>query len=287
MNSKESRNRNSSTDMANESRYLIAQYAANPRRMETKNIGVILWAGGHAETRFVSDDDAADFVNDLSAYRRWISFWHRKVYASDIALPGQSPVSKADPAFMDALLRTQKGNYLLFDAGALVEPIRHADLAEATSFLFDELVATKRAIRAPVEQDNLAAIAERAFQTAGVAERDDFIAQYRIPCKVFGVEQELVFHNAVGVEENLAVFQRVQLRQQAALGAATMFHSMIEEKKVRGKKRCASLVEIPPDDDAKASPVKVIRMLRRVSEVIDLANGKEAAERIRDMAMAA
>lgn len=90
---------------------------------------------------------------------------------------------------------------------------------------------------------------------------------------MFGVEQEPVFHNSVGDESTRAVFQRVPLRPQAAFGAATMFHSLVEGKKVRGKQRFASLVGIPSDEEGKA-PVKIIRLLRTVSEVIDLSNRK-------------
>lgn len=292
MNSEESTSENSSTSSSDnltptsESRYVIAQYAANPRRMETRNIGVILWTNGRAEARFVPDDEAADFVNDSATYKRWVSFWHKKVYGQSITLPGAAPVPIADPSFVDALLKTQKGNYLLYDAGSILEPVSHSDLDDAVSFLFDELVRTKKPGRGLPEHDSLEAIAQRAFEAAGVADREDFVAPYKTACKVFGVEQELTFHNAVGKDSTLAVFQRVPLRAQAAFGAATMFHSLVEEKKVRAKKRCAALVEIPSDEEAKM-PLKIIRLLRRVSEVVDLSNSKEAAEQIREIAAAA
>jgi hypothetical protein len=276
-----------STSTSSEQRYLIAQYAADPRRMETRNIGVVLWAEGRAEARFLGDNDAAEFVNDLATYRRWVSFWHTRVYGQEITVPGEPPVSKQEPAFVDALLRTQKGNYLLFDAGFVAEPIEQEDIGAAAAFLFDELVALKKSRSLAAEHDNLSTVANRAFEVAGIASRSDFIASYRVSCKVFGVEQDLVFNYALAEDEAQAVFQRVPLRQQAIFGTATMFNCLVDCKKVPSKKRCVSLIDVPDEQRQKPGLAKFIRTLRKVSGVVDLSDQGKAAEQIKHVAEAA
>lgn len=286
--------------MITEQRYLIAQYAADPRRMETRNIGLILWANGKAEARFLQDQEAEDVVSDIATYHRWVDYWHKQTYAKVLEIPGQAPIPKSDPAFIDGLLKTQKGNYLLFDAGFVSQPVPAESVGDAAAFLFDQLVATRRSTIQTAEHDSITSIANNAFSAAGVADRENFFSNCKAQCKVFGVEQILTFNWGLGheTEENEkgnrnghadqqhldAVFQRVPLKQQFVFGTAAMFYSLQDAKKIRGKNRCASLVLVPEEEKDKPSVVKSLRTLSKVSEVIDLSDERNAVKQIKAMA---
>lgn len=121
--------------MAN--RYLIAQYVANLARMEPRNIGIILWANGVVESRFLAAKDAP-FVRYPAIYTRWVKFWKEQLSRDEIQPIKCAAVPRHSLEFLDALLKTQEGNYRLFDGGFVCEDLR--DAAEAADFLFGELV---------------------------------------------------------------------------------------------------------------------------------------------------
>ena len=60
--------------MKNLPKYLVAKYVSDPRRMEPRNIGVVLWASGRVAARFLESDEA-EFVGDKKTYARWIDYW--------------------------------------------------------------------------------------------------------------------------------------------------------------------------------------------------------------------
>src|ERR1700722_19258050 len=100
--------------MKTQQRYLIAKYVPDARRMEPRNIGVVLWASGKAVARFLRPQEA-DFIADKEIYERWTKYWHGLFGGSSIARMRGEPVPKDDPEFLDEFLKTQQGNYLLFD----------------------------------------------------------------------------------------------------------------------------------------------------------------------------
>lgn len=65
-------------------RYLVAKYVPDLRRMEPKNIGVVVWSDGVVAARFaaecpeksgtVDDRCVPGFVRSLSAYKQWVRF---------------------------------------------------------------------------------------------------------------------------------------------------------------------------------------------------------------------
>lgn len=279
----------SSTMRVETQRYLLAQYAADGRRMETRNFGVILWASGKAACRFLTEDDVVELVADLSVYKRWVGYWQKIVTSPEFSNPGERPVSRNDPQFVDELLKTQKGNYLLFDAGFVAESVGPSQVGSVVDQLFGELVLTKKhsIFSVELEHDSLQSTANRALESSGVTSRDDFVSSYRIACKMFGVEQDMNFNYAIASESPHVLFQRVPIRQQSVFGTAAMFDCVVSSKKIQSKRHCASLIDVPPEDQGKPSVNKALRMLRKVSEVVNLSDRESAAEQIRGIALAA
>ena len=122
----------------NTTRYILAKYVPDLARMEPRNIGVIVWSKGKFCARFLDKTDiGAIQVNDRDTYERWVVYWSRLVTADAIRPRRGRPVSAADPTSIDALLSTQKGNYILVDSGEMLEQLRRTELQE------DQLVSHK------------------------------------------------------------------------------------------------------------------------------------------------
>jgi hypothetical protein len=255
-------------------RYLVAKYAPDLNRMEPENIGVFLWSDGAVAMRFLKEKDAP-FIEDKSNYRRWPDFWRVQATSDQLSPLRGVPILRSDPGFMDVLRATQEGNYLLFDGGRISTPIATNEIEDAAAFLFDEIVSRRRIVE---EQDTLVEIADRVIQDAGLYDRVE--TQYRMNCKLFGVPQDVIVNYAIVDETPKTLLQRVSLRkQQTAYYAALIFNSLVDQKKVRGKKHCASLVNSTESD----SPT-IIKMLGKVSTVVDLADPSVAAKELRRLA---
>jgi hypothetical protein len=264
-------------------RYLIAKYAPDVRRMEPLNIGIILWTPKKIVSRFIAEEEAS-FVNDSKTYARWLRFWNSCITGDSIEFTRRNKtVSRSDPAFLDVLQETEKGNYLLFDGGFVEQKLKIREVADAVDFLFDELIAPTKKTRHPIDSsshDPVAFWADTLFADAGISDRDDFVRGRKVQCAIDdGLDEEFTFNYALGNGEPHAVFHRVLLhRQQSVYGTSFMFEWV---RKAITKIRCASLVYLENGDD-KATRHK--GTLGNFSQVINLAQPDRAKVAIAKLA---
>lgn len=125
--------------------YLVAKYVPDLRRMEPRNIGIVLWVRGQVGCRFLPTKTAAKFVNEPEIYERWVEYWtwavekpHIRDYRARIDYP------RTGPEFLDGLKTTAKENYLLCDGGEVTDRVAAKELTAAVGFLFAELVAVRK-----------------------------------------------------------------------------------------------------------------------------------------------
>lgn len=259
--------------------YLVAKYVPDVRRMEPHNIGVVLWAAKRIGFRFLPEDDAT-FIDDKHTYRRWISYWTRLLSQDSISIRGNAPIPVSDPQYLTAFQSTQKGSYLLYDAGRVEDNVSVREVSSAVDFLFDELVAVPHAEQ-NVDQIRLGAESRRLLEDAGLVERVK--RNHQIKCNVLGVPQQLSFNYAVDAAEDSAraLMQRVVVsNQQSLTSAAFKFEWLGRNDGKAGK--CASIVYVPtPNDPAVASSLKI---LRSVSTVLNLAQYDDAVESAKRLA---
>jgi hypothetical protein len=277
--------------MRKSQRYLVAKYTPDPRRMEPRNIGVVLWAAGRAVARFLDEEDAY-FVRDRPNYRRWVAYWQSLIEEQRISLPRKPIVTMDRPEFLDAMLGTQEGNYLLFDGGFVMDAVRRNMLPAAVDHLFRELVIRN----SPEPMDHkeqaarLKAECDRALADVGLAARDDFKKSVRVPCKVKQVKMPFKFNYAIVADDAArpgrvrAVFQRVYVGgQQSVTSAAFMYQQLIRAKLLR-KEQCAALISqeagMTPSADAAAS----VQMLEEHATVINIADARAAREKLQEVA---
>lgn len=210
-------------------RYILAKYVPDLGRMEPRNIGVFVWWKGEFCAKFLSTDDVD--VTDIEIYERWTTFWSRNISKDAIQPRRGKPVAKSDPACIDALISTQKGNYILVDSGELLKPIRKKQIHDATDYLFDELVADpkKQAGRTKATVSFQQACGD-LLQTAGMT----FKTNSPVECTWRGVSRHLHPDYYIGNGKPDAICQRAKMSDERSVNAAVLLvHSLLEHAVVQ------------------------------------------------------
>jgi hypothetical protein len=269
--------------MKNENRYLIAKYAPDLQRLEPINIGVILWTPKGVGTHFVPVESVRSFIKDRNTYSRWTDHWSRLARGDSVSLYGGSAVKRSSSKFLDAILKTQKGHYLLFDAGVVTDEVRTGDVEIATKFLYDRLV-NKPEYSMAGEKDRMSSLSSEALKNAGIADMPGFKNSLDVPCKVHGIKQTLQFHAGVeSVEETPdLLFLRVLVRkQQSVTSSAFKFEWVTKGYKIK-QERCVALVNA--DSDTQKIARTEMKLLGQFANVINLHDTEEAADKLAKIA---
>ncbi len=246
-------------------RYLVAKYAPDLMRMEPRNIGVILWANGDATARFLPSDET-DFIDDKELYDRWINFWNRLI--EEKCISNGRRIALDDPAFLDAMLKTQKGNFLLFDSGRVYDEIKPSDLSAAADFLFGELVAivSETPATATIASERLCAASDRLMSKTRLKDRSDWQGAATVTANVKGTPQRFPFHYVIGTADRpKALFHRVPVARAQSVTSASF---MMEYASVQQSRR-AALIDRSTPGDAVSSNVALLRLFATVIDVND------------------
>ncbi len=259
-------------------RFVVAKYAPDLERMEPRNIGVFLWARGELCAQFLEPNVAASFVSELDVYERWVRHWTNLIAKDAVAPQRGRPVPKSDPNCLDALLSTQKGNYILTDAGELMQPIRKKQLTDATSFLFKELIAispTKDAVQHGFSQKCLDVLKE-----SGIAQQEGFRTKFPVECQIFGSQEKVHFSYGQGNGTPNILLQRVQLgSEQSIESAALKLHSIVFGA-VLPKKACRVLIR--KSDMTTPTASQGYKLLNRLCGIVDV-ESQESREDLADL----
>lgn len=138
---------------ADEPRYILVQYLCDVWRMETRNIGVVVWTPSGAAARFIGEklDESGSFCGKVdidrvpawvegdSAYAQWVECWRTLLMSRQIRpLRGGELVSVASVRFLEGLREFTSNNYLMIDGGTLIDV--EGDAEECADYLFDAFV---------------------------------------------------------------------------------------------------------------------------------------------------
>jgi hypothetical protein len=254
-------------------RFLVAKYAPDVARLEPRNIGIILWVDGLVGSRFVGSDDV-DFIDDPDTYERWVNFWQGQCTKDSIDLRGKPPVTRSSVGFLDALRMTQKGNYLLYDAGRLHKDVAPSEIEDATAFLFRELVSGGRHPK-EAKDDEFTSEVNELLDEAGYTSQPDWKGAAEVPCVIEGVEQPFKFNFVLGNGKPRIVGQRVPVnRPQSVNSAAFMLEWVGRTRKVAAKRRRFAAI----DSRASKGDSGHAALLSRFATVVDLANKNKARD---------
>lgn len=264
-------------------RFIIAKYVPDLSRMEPKNIGVFLWSKGEIRARFLEDDDA-QFVNEPDTFQRWKKYWLNMIQGKAIRPRRGKPVSTDDPECMKALLSTQEGNYILVDAGELLEMIGKREITKATDFLFSELVATKE-VKKQLEKESLESLCRDVMQKSGISIKKEYRTNYPVLCTLYGQAHRPMHFNyglVNGSPRNL--FQRVSLQKEMSVNNAVLTLRAVIDNGIVEQNHCAVLTQ---STSIKSNATeKNFEWLQKICPVIDL-DSTEATVSLKEIVQAA
>ena len=251
-----------------EPRFLVAKYAPDLRRMEPKNIGVILWHRGLVESRFV-ERQHADFVNDLETFDRWVSYWNKQLAKDTLSISREDPISREDDQYLDVFKRTQKGNYLLCEGGFLLEDVEN--LKDAADFLFEQLVIEVPVVEPDRATERLEASRRQVLEKVGVWNSTAFRKNTEgYPCRVHGVWKIFKFHHALVNGDPRAVFHRVLVDNDPSWQTSVFrFEGLLNYGKVK-KDHCAAIVSVSPTELEDKNIRDNLQILQEVATVVNV-----------------
>lgn len=271
---------------ARSQRFLVAKYIEDVLRMEPRNIGVILCAAGRTEAKFL-EPDAVSFIKDKKLYQRWIDFWLHQVgpESDGIRMKDGILVRPSQPEFCDALLETQRGNYMLYDTGIVPDVLKKTQVGEAVQTLFEKLVAAHSAkgdLLHPADRPQLAKACKSILAGAGLYDRKDFAKTQPVICKVGAGTREFKPHYALlrrGVP--LAVWHRVDVSSMRDVdSAAFMFEKLHKNRIVKGVANCGAMINGAIKERAIEGAIETLEEVSVVIDVDDPVEAEKLASRI-------
>jgi hypothetical protein len=258
--------------MKNNATYLIAKYIPDLRRMEPRNIGIILWSSNKSYCRFLTSREAAGIVRDVGVYSRWTDFWKRQVDEGVVRLPREQPVYVDSLEYLHALKKTQRENYVLDDGGDVVTQVKVSKGQDATDFLFQQLVETTH--KHVEREETLAASASTLLKRAGLINRGDFQGAREIECSFNGISEPLKFHYYFGNGSPQTVLHRAKVASsQSVNSTAWMFDRLSAAHPTTKRGVIINTSDAEFDDRATQAFLSV---LNKLAVTIDLANEQTA-----------
>lgn len=272
--------------MSNYAEILIAKYIADPKRMEPRNLGVILLVDDEGYSKFIGENESGVidtkprfiFRKNFPVYQDWVEYWNSKI---------NSP--KFSGKLREELTRSRSENYAIVDAGNVMNKIGSPELT--LNDLFEQLVHANSIVDDREQQPSniLKRNADQFFETTKVSSHPNFHEKFTIRESIHGVQNALPFSYGIGIsgelqgifEDPKAVFQLTNPQQPKEF-QSTVLKLGTASKKI-DKNRCASIICV---DHAELKNWRVddaCRTLEKVGVVINLANTDEAQDAIESM----
>lgn len=269
-------------------RFLIAKYVPNTKRMEPRNIGVILWADGKLAAKFIGEDASTGEIvsrpkfvriTNFPVYRDWIMFWRLQMKES--LRDGKTLLNPSDPSFVDALRLKSRANYVLVDGGFLAAQVNRNKIDMAVEKLFDELVGDRVADSDSTPAKALDSACKVFLAQTGLKDVDNFHAEYPVKYTFRGVEDEVAFSYGIGpggyVDSGLApsaLFQKARLQDHDGVRKTLFLLESVTRPgmEIVPQNRCASLINATDEDLSEPTTRHFADMLGTVGTVINVAN---------------
>lgn len=275
----------------NATRFLFAKYIPDMHRFEPRNIGVIVWSPFGIEARFLAEipqrpgevdgRSIPAFVTSDSAYKQWVRYWRDALSGEALRLvTGGEPVPASSPAFLEALQTTSKGNFVIADAGSVLDEVGANDLAAVANQLFSQLVLENSASEESSDrkfEERCDALLERSQLKA----HRHFQNNYPVKYTVHGVEEEYVFSHAVANGTIERLFQRflipkIKGRIQKNRDAMAWTLESLINGNVITPDQAVLIVDETPERLKESEVEKTVRLLGGMSRVVNIQNEAHA-----------
>ncbi len=274
-------------------RFAVAKYVPDPRRMEPKNFGIILWAPEGVEARFLGEADGKTrppahlHVRSDNAYRQWIEYWRGKIERGAVVRSSGEKVHISEPQFLTELLIRSKEQFMLVEGGVISSRIQKDELADVADDLFSELVLPPPSAAAgPRDREHQEAArtlkrsAKLAIENASLDQRKDFFPNYNMTCKVGSTLQHFAFDYAIHPGRPAVLMDELPLwKLESVQSTAYRFGCMQAAYGIPAKK-CASLVYATEKDMQQEAIQQALKLMESLSTVINVSDPELAGDRL-------
>jgi hypothetical protein len=268
-------------------RFLVAKYIPDLRRMEPRNIGIVAWNGGRTAARFLGEDDGPPRylgVKDRTNYAEWLSSWRSQLAKPFVEAGRNEKIDKRDAKFLDALREWSRGNYILVDGGELIEAVSSDELERVVGYLFSELVSHNEPVEAKEhEYQRLRTAAARVIKQSGLSSLPQWGSNLPTWYRACGVVKYFECDHVLGPTESpYSIYQRVMLSNQRTFESAAFQLYWFKESRQFEKERCAALVMGSPRPTKEQKENR--QMLEEIATVVDVADEDNARVRLAEIA---
>lgn len=272
-------------------RFVIAKYAPDLRRMEPRNIGVIVWNEGTVAAKFVGDSGGSLrrlHLNSPRVFKEWVDFWRSEINKPKLRLAARGDVERSSPEFVDALLSTSRQNFMLVDGGFLLESLPISETENLAADLFREFVEepSKQHAVDQFASRRLRHEADALLKRAELMKRKDFFEPFDWLCPIRGTNLHLKFDYALHEGTPYSLFERVSLsKQQSVMSAFSMFDAMLQANPQRlSKDKCVAFVNASDAELQQSELVESLKLIESTCTVINVCEARDAVERLRLLA---
>jgi hypothetical protein len=276
-------------------RFVVAKYIPDLRRMEPRNIGIIVWHKGATASRFLGEDEATGelhspprriSVKDNTAYRQWVESWRMQLTKPFIETGHGDVIKKTSPEYLKQLCEWSRGNYVLVDGGEVPGNVQEDELTALADYLFQETVAVEEEReRKEYEYARLNAESIRLMKTTGIAERPDFVKDASAWYKIHGVQRYVKFDFALGgTALPDSVFHRVLLTHQKSFDSEFLHIDWFIRSRKYDRSRFAALVIAPFKETKEQKENRAL--LETTVTVVNLADERAAHQQLVEIASA-
>jgi hypothetical protein len=236
-------------------RFLVAKFTPDLLRMEPRNIGVVVWAGGNIAAKFAGeqangavsiDPPRSLHVQSRSAYRKWIEYWRVLIQKPTLPDSKGRPIARNKPEFVDQLRRHSKRQFRLVDGGEFQIEIHGNEINAVAEELFEALVTTEK--EEPNRHERVEAARElsksckTALTESGLYNAQGFTSDYHWFCPVNDSTIPFRFDYGIHRVKPVAVMSRVYLWKHDSLyGKAFEFRAMKEAYSL-SREKCAAMI---------------------------------------------
>lgn len=270
--------------MMNITKYLLAKYIPDLQRFEPRNIGVVVWSPLGTAARFLAEHpnrpgevdgrSIPNFVTSSNAYKQWIRYW-RDCVTRDSLCPvnGGASVPASSAAFPEVLQQTGRGNFVMVDAGSVLDDVGEEELTAVANQLFAQLVEP----HAVEESSDLGfdELCDSLMARAQLKQHKNFHDRFSVRCTVRGVEEEFQFSHAIAngslerAYQRFPIPKRKRLLQKNRDATAWMLESLLAGKVITTD-NTVLLIDATPDQVSEDEVDKSIRLLGSMCQVVNL-----------------
>lgn len=260
-------------------RFLVAKYVSDTKRMEPRNIGVVVWNNGCVIGRFLGDDSPIPRylkVRNKTTYRKWLVAWKSQISKPVLEYAHGQTAQKSTPEFMDALQEWSKGNYLLVDGGIVAERVENRETEELTQYLFRQLVEAEEAIeKKEHEYARLRTGVSRLVKSVGVSSLPEWKEAQPQWYRAFGVLRSFDPDYTLGpLEKPYSIYNRVLLGDTKTFEIAAFHLGSFKESRNYPESRIAAFVVAPDNPTQQQKDNR--DLLGHIATVIDITDETSA-----------